>query len=186
MTGSGDSDIGGVLCLTLRDKNNERVEQHPWVVVPRTCYGFAFRGTGPVDNVLLTWQNVFLFCVVSHAEVVIVWMLGRDGDIIRHHPTANYIASALCQALCRALGTQRRKVFVLFQFAAFLWDLKEYLIALASNGKLICGVEGKGFVCFEEEGLIRVFWLDCLTFSLSRFHQWTMAFCAEIRWVGNL
>lgn len=72
MTGPGDLDTGGVLCIMLRDKKNERVEQYPWVVAPATCSGFAFQGTGPMDNVLLTWQNVFLLCVVSDVEVVLV------------------------------------------------------------------------------------------------------------------
>ena len=50
MTGPGDLDTGGVLCIMLRDKKNERVEQYPWVVVPAACSGFAFQGTGSVLN----------------------------------------------------------------------------------------------------------------------------------------
>ena len=45
---------------TIRQKQ-KKVEQYPWVVVFRTCYGFVFQGARPMDNILPAWWNVVFF-----------------------------------------------------------------------------------------------------------------------------
>lgn len=97
-------------------------------------------------------------------------------DVIHPHSAADYIVSALCLALCWALGTQRWKGLVLVKFAALLWGLKEYLIALASKADLLSW-NVKGFVCLERKDFSGC--SDSIAWHFSLFHM-----CTSEQWLS--
>lgn len=108
-------------------------------------------------------------------------------DAIHPHSTADYIVSALCLALCWALGTQRWKGLVLVQFAALLWGFERISNSWRPSEKLICCPWNvKVLFALRRKDFSDVLLIQLPDISLSHVHQWTMAFCAEMRQVGNL
>lgn len=115
----------------------------------------------------LTWQNVLLL----HA---VIGMLVREWYHLASFNSQLHSACSVPVPVLVPEDTDMKKTLSWTNLQhSFGFEILHNSFNIQMESWFVA-VEGKGFVCFDKEDIIRAFWFDCLTFFLSHFtsEQW--------------